>query len=217
MRIRAAAALLGLLGVCFATAAQQDRYRVAGTVLMPQGRSVALVVRPGGDTVSVAAGDDLDGGRVVEIGERFVRVSFPGQDLLLPLSGGPAEVVATASAAGRAPQPTPTVTDAASRDLYMRRMPSKQLLFAVDALAAGLEREVEPSGSDEETGRKLTSLLDGVIGFPRGSVIRDINGQRFSSVAEALEMVEKLVEQPVAVRFGLEGAPEPRPLYVFPE
>jgi hypothetical protein len=217
MRIRNGVALIWLLGCCSGALAQEDRYRVAGTVLLTQGRSVAMIVRDGGDTVSVAVGDELDNGRVVEISEHYVRVSFPGEDLLLPLSGGPGDVVPTTVSASTQPLPGQPVTDAVPHDLYWRHVPSKQLLFAVDELGARLQREGTQSGAPEDSGRALTSLLDGLIGFPKGAVVRSINGESFASVAQGLDIVEKLLEQPVVLRFELDGTAEARPLYVFPQ
>lgn len=216
MSIRNAVLVLGTLSCCLCAAAQEDRYRVAGTVLMPQGRSTAIIERTPGDTITVAVGDALDAGRVSEISERYVRVSFPGRDLLLPLSGGPAEIVATARPPAQ--QPTEGATTTRERaDLYAQRVPAKQLLFAIDELSVRLQREGF-TGNSKESGRDLARLLEGPIGFPEGTVIREINGQSFSSVAEGLEIVESLlaIEQPAALRFALAGD-SARPLYVFPQ
>jgi hypothetical protein len=218
MRIRDAFLLFGLLGGYHWAAAQQDGYRVAGTVLMSQGRSTAIIVRAPGDTITVKVGDALDDGRVVAIDERYVRVTFPGRDLLLPLSGGPAEVVSTTSTIAAQPIVNEAI-DPAREALYSRHLPKKQLLFAIDELSVRLEREGSADDDPENSGPALTRLLEGPIGFPDGAVIRDINGQSFSSVAEGLDIVESVLEleHSEPLRFGLAGASGPRPLYVFPQ
>jgi hypothetical protein len=213
-------ALLGCYAGCVAVGAQEATYRVAGTMVVSAGRSLAVIERAAADAVLVGPGDELDGGRVIEIGERYVRLSFPDRDLLLPLTGGPAQIVPASAHTPPSALPHEAPPGTSPHEAFSRRVPSRQLAFAVDKLSAALEHDAAPvqrAGYAADAGRVIASLLDELIGFPAGSAVRTINGQSFSSVAQGLDLVQALAEQGLTVRFELDGPESGQPLYVFPD
>jgi hypothetical protein len=223
MDSRRTLSVLGLLGCyvgCAAAGAQEAAYRVAGTMVVSAGRSLAVIERAAADTVLVGPGDELDGGRVIEVGDRYVRLRFSDRDLLLPLTGGPAQIVPAPAHTPPSASPHEALPGPSPHEAFSRHVPSRQLALAVDKLSAALEHDgtpVERAGNDDDAGRVIADLLDELIGFPVGAVIRTINGQSFSSVMQGLEIVQALAEQAVPVRFELDGTDSRQPLYVFPE
>jgi hypothetical protein len=204
------------LGLSISAEGQEHRYRVAATVVAVGGESKALIERATGDSILVAPGDEIDGATVIEIGERFVRLRFADEDLLLPLSAGEPESVP------HLPGPSH------ESDPFNLHVAGRQLMFAVSELVENLERdgsrsetesdsEVEGEATTEQR-RELTRLLGGLIKFPEKSVIRNINGESFASVEDGLEAVESLLANSLVLRFELDESPEPgKPFYVFPE
>jgi len=209
-------ALLAFVITLTAAAGAQDwdAYRVAGTLTSSAGQRMAIVELPDDESLLVAEGDELDGGEVVEIGERFVRLRFVDTDLLLPLSGGPAEAVPSLALGGAAPD-----------DPHARRVPTTQLLIALDQLGESLERQRTPqpgaaaqADDDRAPQMELADRLRGLLDLPAGAGISNINGQAFASVAEGLGMVERLLSEGELVRFELErDGPFAGPIYVYPE
>lgn len=124
MRMIRCLAIIGL-AVAAPAAAQQIDYRVSGTIVRQGGDSMAVIERTPGGSVIVAPGDEIDGGRVVAIAERNVRLSFSDHDLLVPLNGAEARVV-----------PRLTSAAAVADDPYMLRLPGPRLLSAINELSS---------------------------------------------------------------------------------
>ncbi|MGW8368398.1 MAG: hypothetical protein ACWGPN_06925 [Gammaproteobacteria bacterium] len=234
--------ILGLLTV--GAAAQEVDYRVSGTIVGAGGKSLAMIERTPGGSVTVTPGDEIDGASVVEIDQRYVRLRFPDQDLLVPLNGAPAEAV-----------PRSVLSPTQPVDPYTRHVDGSEFLRAIDEISgrlagrgaavsgdvgdvgAGTARErtvarqtrsdAEQLGDNEredasdsggDPGQALADVLRGTLDIPPGVAIRNINGEPFSSVEQGLGIMERFVAQEAIVRFETYTDTEPsRPLYLFPE
>jgi len=202
--------------------AQDFDYRVAGVVAASNGRSRAIIERSGADSVLVGEGDEIDGGEVIGIGERDVRLRFGSTDLVLPLSGGPGATEAAADYLSWAQLRGPTSSDQPN----MRHVLAAPLLIALDELEESLEDQ--PGGrapaahSDRDSRRELAAHLRTVLNLPADIAISDINGQSFASVTEGVGMIENLVAQGEIVRLQVDGSADApgegyAPIYIFPE
>ena len=191
-----------------------DAYRVAGTLTSSDGRRMAIVELPGEKSTLVAEGDAVGEGYVAEISAEWLLIGGLDEgELRLPLSGGPAQSA-----------PSLTQGDAVRDDPSFRRVPTTPLLIALDQISESLASQRAPqaaaavrSEDDSEPQIELADHLRELLDLPPGVGIDNINGEEFTSVAEGLGMVERLLNEGTFVRLELESEEAQNPIYIFPE
>jgi hypothetical protein len=198
------AAVLSGVGGAPASLAQATDYRVSGVVFGSSGRSLAIVERAAQDSVLLGVGDSLDEGEVLEIGERFVRVRFEHEDLLLPLSGGPAQTVSSESS-------SLVIRDASAPGIH--GVLTHRLLGELEQIRDSLDNRDD---STRDPQLALTEQIRDLIGLPAGAVIKNINGESFASVAEGISLLEMPLHEQTLIRLELEGGEYYEPLYLQP-
>jgi hypothetical protein len=141
--------LLLLVGTALA---QDIDYRVSGTIVGVGGTSMAVIERRPEGSVIVAPGDEIDGGRVVEISERNVRLSFGDRDLLVPLNGAPAQAVA------------PLVPVSTPLDSNERFVSGAEFLSAIGQLSSTLPAQARGAETAGGSGSRGSGVGSGVSG-----------------------------------------------------
>lgn len=180
------------------------QYRVSGLIFGSDGQSLAIVERSQGGSVLVGVGDELDDGRLIEIGESFVRVRFTGEDLLLPLSGGPALIAPSASSSLLRPN---------EHAPGIHGVLSDQLLVELDGIRKSFD---SPQGSTQCAQAAFSEQLRDLIDLPAGTVIKNINGEAFTSVAEGVGLLEALLRERALIRLEFVGDESYEPIYFQP-
>jgi hypothetical protein len=204
----AIAALLSLIEIG-SVAGQEGDYRLSGVLFIGDGKSIAVIESVTGKSISVRAGDAFDNGFVAEIGERHVRLSFPGSELTLRLSRDSAE-----ASSYEADRRTGLELDSDTPNL--RRIQSPGLFFeALNTIAS--QEPADRAAEEASPGRVLGIRLGTLLDLPEGAVVRGVGGQPVRSSDESLRAIQESLEQSAAVRLELEREGEPLgPFYILP-
>jgi hypothetical protein len=193
--------------------AQPPDFRLSGVLYSSDGRSLAIIERSAGSSVTVGQGDRIDTGYVAEIGDRYVRLSFPERDVLLPLSGLAGAVVQSTFAVnvrnGLAPDPAaPNIRQITNTPAFLSALTE-------------IEDAIRASGSAAEegsAGSKLAADLHDLLQLPDAASIKSVSGTRFGSATAGLESVKRLLSQNREVWFEMEREGELLPpFYVLPD
>jgi hypothetical protein len=191
-------------------------YRVAGVITGSDG-SLAIIERPEGASILVGPGDDIDGGEIVGIDDKGVRIRFPDEELLLPLSGGPAERLRL----DQSEVASVDQIDAAHFDREVSRWDAMiewpEISQSVSASDQTLGADADPKSDADKTivaQLELADRLKALFDLPSGVRVVDINGEPVTTLTGALSQIGDLLDTGNVIRFGLDQAGA---VYIFPQ
>ena len=161
--------LIALLGFSISFAADES-YRLAGSILTDDhGITLALVEKPDGTQQLLREGDSIDGGTVVEITSKTVRLQFDSEELVLKLAGSD------------------------NQEAVMSMQYRQEDYADSESKSVGLEALAEISRLAESTetteSRKRASQVLSHLDLPADALITAVNDQPVESPDEALQKI----------------------------
>ena len=221
-----------------AVAAEDPGYRVAGVVTASEG-NLAIIERPAGESVLVGPGDEVDDGQVLSIDETAVRIRFPDEELLLPLSGEAGERLplsqATAVSAKSNIQPqkdtdvytsygridmsgisyakSSTSSKSGSGSKPSSNNTSSAARRTDNAAASG----GDPKSAENNAPAELARRLGPHTGLPEGLNVIDVNGQPVTAAGDSQKQIEAMLAEGTIVRLRVDGEDAGGVIYIHPE
>lgn len=199
-KMLAAVMLAWVLGLYVVWAASGE-YRLSGIVRLDGGERLAVIQRPQGNHQIYRADDEVDGNRLLEIGDRWVRIRFPDGEHRLFLSGGeaietspgPEVSVPTVSSVEVTPELVSRLDDVASpRDRAGDANTARRALNATLGLPANARLvavDHEPVGPTEQMTERLAGML-GEGRVPMKLEFEDAAGRRTEFYLSATQQAE---------------------------
>jgi hypothetical protein len=186
-----------------------SKYRVSGVVAVGAQDWMVLVESEDGKYQRIRVGDKLEGGEVLEIAPRWMRIAFPMGEQVWRLTPGERPVRQRTAAT-----PTGGQQVAGAGDWSFRLVGPK--------VVEALERELEFHAKDTRTDAslELVALLERLldIEMPPEARAVSIDHQPLGSMHESLKVLHQSLSTGRPVSFTLEGVPsEHERLYLAPQ
>ena len=181
--------LLLCLTAFFATPAQASEadYRLAGTINAGE-RGWLAVLELDGEQYLLSKGEAFPGGEVLEIGDKWLRLTNQQGELTLSLEGG-----APGSAGGEPP-------------------PELMMLEISESLKADLDELGVSAEADEDIARGISELLQ----IPGTGRVAAINDRPVSSAKHSLQLLRRSFVAGAPVRIEVSGVEGLHSVYLMP-
>jgi type II secretion system protein C len=171
---------------------------LVGVVVSPRSEASSAIVRSGGRTRVVKAGESAFGGRVLEIGPTFAILDFEGARVELRLRGEPVPVSAPPSAPRAALELDPPPDPATPPQMLERKEVDRRLSSEIPRILA--ETAMVPAMQDGRiVGFTLTRVPEGSllsdVGLRVGDVLVRINDTPIDSMATLIGLYTRLQNQ----------------------
>lgn len=169
--------------------ASAAEFRVSGVFGRTDGPLAALVETAEGRSRIVRAGDELAGGRIVEVRPEGVLYRIDQEERLVRLRGGTAP------------------RESAGEGAETRNLPPRR-----EAAAEIARAETRLSGDAEQDRRLVAETL----GLPRGARVAEIDRRAVADAGEVLRRVRQALEEGSIPALGIEGGKGPDYVYLIP-
>jgi hypothetical protein len=198
--------LLSILLRCSTALAQPPDTPVAHAVrlsgiVLDEERGIAIVELPNGTTAMVREGDTFEGGRVVQISRKSMRVEFPQGDRLYWLTGDGFKVTDAPPLPGVDPI---VINRREAPTALLRTVAKKPALTRLDALAA----------TTSQTSATVDELLVPLLGLPTQTRITEIDHRPLNSTKADMIAIRNSLSQGNVVSLSIEGIPEKTMVYL---
>ena len=180
--------------------------RLSGIIAIDEDRGIAIVETANDHTAVVREGDPFEGGRVLKISQKTMRVHYPQGDKLYWLTASGVKV-----------SDAMPLTHLDIDKLVIERHESGSALqrtVAKGPVVAWLDALMAPTAPDKSA--TLEQLLAPLLDLPKQARIVEIDHKPLGTTKESLTAIRESLARSSVARLGIEGDPGIEVVYLMP-